>query len=95
MVISVDNGRDILRKEKHESVDSFTNNVLRYKRNSDMSAKDFCGCVAVEGLTIGETASLYADIQRAEGSNVILFQKTGRYAEKTIRFPLWKEGAAS
>lgn len=95
MVISVNNSRDILKKEQHESAEAFTGRVLSYKNNSDMSAREFCDVVSVEGISIGEAAALYADIHRAEGSNVVLFKKAGRYGEKTIRFPLWKEGEAS
>jgi len=92
MVISVIKGRDILRKEPHESVGAFKTKVLQYKNGADMSAKDFCSMVSVEGLTVSETVTLYADIQRTEGSNVILFQKK-RKGES--RFPLWEGGAAS
>lgn len=75
---------DILEKEHDENIIDFSEAVKHYKQNSSCSAEEFCNAVSVSGVTLAEAASLYSDVQRTEGSNVILFRGSKRY-------PVWRE----
>ncbi len=84
MVIRLCGKIDILEKEKNETIIDFSEAVKKYHRSSSCTADEFCKAVSVEGLTLEEAAILYGDVQRTEGSNVILFQGKRR-------FPMWQQ----
>ena len=93
MIVSIREAKkDTLIREKGEELSEFSKNVIRYKSLVDADAEEFSKKMCIEGLSIRDVVSLYADLQRSE--NVRIFKSFVGKSGKMIRFPLWKEEAS-